>query len=66
MEFVALRISTKTVEALMYKLREFGVNLEDPAKVYCDNKSVAEKSSGLESVLDKRHNAICYHRVREA
>ena len=31
-----------------------------------DNKSVATNASIPTSVLNKRHNAICYHRVREA
>ena len=32
----------------------------------CDNKSVITNLSIPASVLNKRHNAICYHRVREA
>ena len=64
--FVALIIATYMVEALMYKLSTFGVNLEGPAEVYCDNKSLVTNSSVTASVLNKRHNAICYHRVREA
>ena len=31
-----------------------------------DNKSVVTNASVPASVLNKRHNAICYHRVREA
>ena len=37
-----------------------------PATVICDNKSVVTNASVPASVLNKRHNAICYHRVREA
>ena len=36
--FVALRIATGMVEALRYKLRAFGVNLEVRVEVYFDNK----------------------------
>ena len=54
------------VEVLRYKLRTFDVNLEGPAEVYCDNKSVVKNSGVPASVLNKRHNVICYHRVREA
>ena len=32
----------------------------------CDNRSFVTNSSVPTSVLNKRHNAICYHRVREA
>jgi len=65
-EFIALRIATELIEALRYKLRMFGVPVEDPTNVYCDNKSVVTNASVPTSVLSKRHNAICYHRVREA
>ena len=65
-EFVALRISTDLIEALRYKLRMFGVPIDGPADIFCDNKSVATNASVPTSVLNKRHNAICYHRVREA
>ena len=63
---MALRICTEMVEALRYKLRTFGIPVEGPADIFCDNKSVVTNSSVPSSVLNKRHNAICYHRVREA
>ena len=63
---MALRIATEVVEAFSYKLTTLGVYLEGPAEVYCDKKSVVINSSVPVSVLDKRHNAIWYHRVREA
>jgi hypothetical protein len=44
----------------------FGVLIEGPTNVYCDNKLVVTNASVPTSVLNKRHNAICYHRVREA
>ncbi|GFH55427.1 hypothetical protein CTEN210_11903 [Chaetoceros tenuissimus] len=65
-EYIALRICTEMVEALRYKLRCFGIPIDGPAEVYCDNQSVVTNSSVPSSVLNKRHNAICYHRVREA
>ena len=65
-EFIALRIATDMIEALRYKLRMFGVPVDGPADVFCDNKSVATNASIPTSVLNKRHNAICYHRIREA
>ncbi len=34
--------------------------------VYCDNQSVVTNASKPESTLKKKHNAIAYHRVREA
>ena len=65
-ELVALRIVTDMIEALKYKLRCFGIPIDGPATVLCDNKSVVTNSSVPISVLNKRHNAICYHQVREA
>lgn len=65
-EFVALRIGLELVESLRYKLRMFGVPIDGPANVFCDNKSVATNSSVPQSTLQKKHNSICYHRVREA
>ena len=65
-ELVALRIATDMIEALRYKLRCFGIPIDGPAEVLWDNKSVVTNASVPASVLNKRHNAICYHRVREA
>ena len=65
-EFVALRISTESVEAPIYNLRCFGVRLYGPDITFCDNKSVVTNSSVPNPILNKRHNAICYHIVRES
>jgi hypothetical protein len=43
----------------------FGIPLEGPALVFCDNQGVVKKTSVPESVLTKKHNAINYHAVRE-
>ena len=40
--------------------------MDGPCDIFCDNRSVVTNSSVPTSVLNKRHNAICYHRVREA
>jgi len=65
-EYIALRICTEMVEGLRYKLRCFGVPVEGLTDVLCDNRSVVTNSSVPTSVFNKRHNAIRYHRVREA
>ena len=54
------------IEALRYKLRCFGITVKGPAEVFCDNMSFVKNLSIPTSALNKRHNAICYHRVREA
>ena len=53
-------------ESLRYKLRCFEIPLEGPAEVFCYNMPVVKNSSIPTSVLNKRHNAIYYHRFREA
>ena len=44
----------------------FGVPIEGPTNVFCDNRGVVLNSSRPESTLQKKHNAINYHVVREA
>ena len=54
------------VEALGYKLRTFGIPIDGPAEVFCDNKVVVKNQSIPTSTLNKINNAILYHYVREA
>ena len=65
-EFTALKNAVELVEALRYKLRMFGVPIEGPTNVFCDNESVYKNFSTPESVLKKKHNSIYYHQYREA
>lgn len=39
-EFNALRISVYTFQSLHYKLRMFGIKVQNPSEIYCDNESV--------------------------
>jgi hypothetical protein len=64
-EFVALRVCTEALIALWYKLRSFSIRIDGPADVYCDNGSVVKSASVVEGRLNKKHLAICYHRVWE-
>jgi len=43
-----------------------GVKLDGPALLLGDNKSVVLNTTVPSSILKKKHNAIAYHRVREA
>jgi len=65
-EFVALRQAIDLVEGLRYKLRMMGVPIDDSTAIYCDNEAVVRSTTAPESTLKKKHNAICYHRAREA
>ena len=61
-----MRIAKEMIVGLRYKLRMFGVPIDGPANVYCDNQGVVKNTSLPESTLSKKHNAINYHAVREA
>jgi hypothetical protein len=65
-EFVAMRIAVEKIRALRYKLRMFGIPIEGPTSVLGDNESVVNSVSKMEARLNKKHNAICFHAVREA
>ena len=44
----------------------FGIPIDGPANVFCDNRGVVRNASIPESTLMKKHNAINYHAVQEA
>ena len=65
-EFVALRLAVEQIISLRYKLRMLGIPIEGHANVFCDNDSVFKNSTLAESRLTKKHNSVCFHRVRES
>ena len=44
----------------------FGIPLDGPANVLVDNETVMKNATIPSLTLQKKHNAICYHYVREA
>ena len=64
-EFVALRIASELIISLRYKLRMFGVPISGPSNVFCDNEAVYKNAAFSETTLKKKHNSVCFHRVRE-
>ena len=44
----------------------FGVPIDGPADVFCDNQPVVTNVIIRSYVLNKKHNSICYHRFLEA
>ena len=64
-EFVAMRTAIEMIIGLRYKLRMMGVEIDGPCNVFCDNNSVVLNTTRPESVLKKKHNAVCYHMSRE-
>ena len=65
-EFIAMKTCTEAITALRYKLRMFGIPIDGPTSVLCDNQSVVNNSSKIESILNKKHNSIAYHATRWA
>ena len=65
-EFMAMKSCVSSIESLRFKLRMFGIPVDGPAHIYCDNRSVVNNSSKVESTLDKKHNSVAYHYVRNA
>jgi len=65
-ELVALRIAIELIIEFKYKLRMIGIPIKGASQVLCDNKTVVLSTSLPSSTLMKKHNALAYHRVREA
>jgi hypothetical protein len=60
-EFVAAHKAVELIEGLRYKLRMFGIPIDGPTNVFCDNQSVVTNATMPESVLKRKHNSIAYH-----
>ncbi len=61
-----MKNAIELIEALRYKLRMFGVPIDGPTNVFCDNEAVCKNTTRPESTLTKKHHSIAYHRCREA
>ena len=60
-----MQIACDIIEALQYKLRMFGTQINGECDVYCDNNSIVKCSQRPDGRLSKKHNVICFHCVRE-
>jgi hypothetical protein len=65
-EFVAGRTAVEQVMDIRNYFRYLGVEVKGKTRVFGDNESMIKSSTLPHSVLSKRHNALSYHRVREA
>ena len=65
-EFVATRICIERLIDLRFTLRYLGVPIRNQDYMFGDNKSVVDSSTIPHGKLSKRHNALSFHRVREA
>ena len=65
-EFVSTRICIERLIDLRFNLRYLGVPVRNQDYMFGDNKSVVDSSTIPHGKLSKRHNALSFHRVREA
>jgi hypothetical protein len=65
-EFIALKTAIDQIDALHYKLCMFGIPLNGPTSVFCDNEVVVLNAMHAESTLRRKHTSIDYHWCREA
>ena len=65
-ELVAMRIARDLISALRIKLKSFGIPIQGPADTYGDNAAEFKNTSIPESTLNKKHNLINYHIIRES
>jgi len=61
-KFVSLKIAMEMNAAICYKLRMMGIPIDGPTNMFGDNKSVIHNVTDPISMLNKRHNAIAYHK----
>ena len=61
-----MKTAVEHIEVLHYKLWMFGIPIEGPTNVFCDNEAVFKNTSDPDSTLKKKHTSICYHWAREA
>jgi hypothetical protein len=65
-EFVAAHIAVEQIIDIRTTLRFLGVPIRGKLVLFGDNQSVIISSTEPQSPINKRHNALSYHRVREA
>lgn len=65
-EFVAAQIAVKQIMDVRTTLRYLGVPIKGKSVLFGDNQSVIISSTNPQLPLNKWHNVLSYHRVREA
>ena len=63
-EFIAMKTCVESIIGFRFKLRMFGIPFHSPTNVLCDNQSVVNNSSRLESKLHKKHSSVAYNATR--
>ena len=61
-----MKNAVELIEALRYNIRMFGVPIDGPTNIFCDNEAVTKNILDLTLMLKKKHHSIAYHRNRDA
>ena len=64
--YIAMKTCAEAIKSLRYKLCMFVVPLElgEPTQVFCDNESIVNNSTKVDSRLNKKHSSVAYHYIR--
>jgi len=62
----ALLKAIEVLRGVRYTLRSFGIKVNKPNNIYCENRSVCSNVELANSFLKKHHVCIAYHLCREA
>ena len=65
-ELIALKQVIDMIEGLIYKLRMFSIPILGKSRIFCNNQAAVRSGSNPDTCLQKKHNSIAFHRVREA
>jgi hypothetical protein len=65
-EYVAAKTCTEQIIALRLTLRYLGVPIKGSTMVFGDNETVINTASTPHARLQKRHNALSYHKARSS
>jgi hypothetical protein len=65
-EYVAAKTCTEQIIALRLTLRYLGVPIKGSTMVFGDNETVVNTASTPHARLQKRHNALSYHKARSS
>ena len=64
-EMIAMKKAADYIRGFRYKLRMFGIPVEEPSYMYSDNNSVLAGSIRPESTQKKKAQRIAFHFIRE-
>ena len=65
-EFTVMKNAVERIAALRYKLRMFGVPIDESTDMFCDNEAVYKNASMTKSHIRRKHHSIAYHMSRES